>query len=235
MLNDNQKHVMRGQTVYTEEQVRRKVARALEDSKLKKEVTLPSKREMYVMVLEQLGITELNSPSTPSSRWLVDGEPDTFPKLINKERGDLMLGDHTDDELANAIFMYGNPCDHEKTRRLINGELTDMAYLTAGKERIRWLSRHLEASLKANSKLADMVKYLLKEIDDFGFELPPAFVPADGDGSEHAESYRNGANYMLNEVKGKLGFSYKHDGDNAVIPIVQALKDKAAMVNDEVV
>lgn len=173
MLNDNQQHVMRGQTVYTEEQVRRKVARALEDSKLKKEVTMPSKREMYVMVLEQLGITELNAPSTPSSRWLVDGEPDTFPKLINEERGDLMLGDHTDDELANAIFMYGNPCDREKTRRLMNGELTDMAYLTAGKERIRWLSRHLEASLKANQELVAEIQRLKQAIETLGNDDEP--------------------------------------------------------------
>lgn len=235
MLNDNQKHVMRGQTVYTEAQVQRKVDRALENERLKNKGAYRTKREMYVMVLEELGITELNSPNTPSSRWLVNGEEDPHPKLINEERGSLMLGNFTDEELANAIYMHGNPCDAEKTRRLLKGDIADIAYLTAGKERIRWLSRHLEAQLKANSKLADMIKYLLKEIDDFGFELPPAFVPADGDGSEHAESYRNGANYMLNEVKGKLGFPYKHDGDNAIIPIVQALKDKAAMVSNEVV
>lgn len=160
MLSDNQKHVMRGQTVYTEAQVRRKVDRALEDERLKNKGAVRTKREMYALVLEELGITELNSTSTPSSNWFKDGEPDNFPKLINKERGDLMLGDHTDDELANAIFMYGNPCDHEKTRRLMAGELTDMAYLTAGKERIRWLSRHLEASLKANAELVALIATL---------------------------------------------------------------------------
>ena len=235
MLDNDHKHVMRGQTVYTEAQVQRRINRALEDERLKNKGAYRTKREMYAMVLEELGITELNSPDTPSSRWLVDGKEDPHPKLINEERGSLMLGNFTDEELANAIYMHGNPNDAEKQRRLLKGEIMDLAYLTAAKERIRWLSRHLEVQLKANSKLADMVKYLLKEIDDFGFELPPAFVPADGDGSEHAESYRNGANYMLNEVKGKLGFPYKHDGDNAIIPIVQALKDKAAMVNNEVV
>lgn len=160
MLNDKHPHVMRGQTVYTEAQVQRRIALALQDEALKAKVVTPTRREMYTMVLEQLGITELNSTSTPSSNWFKDGDPDNFPKLINKERGDLMLGDHTDDELANAIFMYGNPCDHEKTRRLMAGELTDMAYLTAGKERIRWLSRHLEAQLKANAELVAQIATL---------------------------------------------------------------------------
>lgn len=162
MLNDNHKHVMRGQTVYTDVQVQRKVDRALEDAKLKNKVEVPSLREMYAMTLKQLGITELNSPSTPSSRWLVDGDADSFPKLINEERGSLMLGNHTDDELANAIFLHGNPCDAEKTRRLLKGEIMDIAYLTAGKERIRWLSRHLEASLKANTELLAEIESLKK-------------------------------------------------------------------------
>lgn len=235
MLNDNQKHVMRGQTVYTEAQVQRKVDRALENERIKNRGAVRTKREMYVMVLEELGITELNSLKTPSSRWLVDGDEDSFPKLINEERGSLMLGNYTDDELANAIYLHGNPCDAEKTRRLLKGDITDIAFLTAGKERIRWLSRHLEAQLKANSKLADSVKYLVHAINDFGFELPLPFIALVGDDPAHAESYRNGANYMLNEVKDKLGFPYKHNGDTTIIPIVQVLKDKAAMVNDEVI
>lgn len=168
MLNDNQKHVMRGQTVYTEAQVQRKVDRALEDAKLKAKITLPTKNEMFRMVLEQLGITELNSPSTPSSNWLKNGEADPHPKLIDEERGSLMFGDHTDDELANAIFMYGNPSDAEKHRRLLKGDIMDIAYLTAGKERIRWLSRHLEAQLKANQELVAEIQHLKKAIETLG-------------------------------------------------------------------
>lgn len=146
MLNDSQKHVMRGQTVYTEAQVQRRIERALASQPVK----MPSKREMYAMVLEQLGITEMNSPSTPSSNWFADGteDPVGHHKLIDQERGQLMLGKWTDDELANAIFLYGNPSDHEKTKRLLSGEISDIAFLTAGKERIRWLSRHLELALK---------------------------------------------------------------------------------------
>lgn len=168
MLNDNQKHVMRGQTVYTEEQVKRKVERALQNERIKNSGAVRTKREMYVMVLEELGITELNSPSTPSSRWLVDGKEDPHPKLINEERGSLMLGNYTDEELANAVYLHGNPSDAEKHRRLLKGDITDIALLTAGKERIRWLSRHLEAQLKANAELVELVQTLKGEIQELG-------------------------------------------------------------------
>jgi hypothetical protein len=160
MLNDNQRHVMRGQTVFTEAQVQRRIQRALEDESLKKPAPTLSKREMYVAVLGQLGITDLNSESTPSSNWSKNGEKDCHPDLIDKERGSLMLGNHTDDELANAVFMYGDRSDHEKTRSLLAGEISSIAYLTAGKERIRWLSRHLELALKKIQELTARVKEL---------------------------------------------------------------------------
>ena len=168
MLNDNQQHVMRGQTVYTEAQVQRKVDRALQNERIKNSGAVRTKREMYALVLEELGITELNSPSTPSSRWLVDGEADPHPELINEERGSLMLGNHTDEELANAIYLHGNPSDAEKHRRLLKGDIMDIAYLTAGKERIRWLSRHLEAQLKANQELVAEIQHLKKAIETLG-------------------------------------------------------------------
>lgn len=160
MLNDNQKHVMRGQTVFTEGQVQRRIQRALEDESLRKPAPTLSKRDMYVSVLAQLGITDLNSESTPSSNWLKSGEKDPHPDLIDKERGSLMLGNHTDDELANAVFMYGDRSDHEKGRAILAGEISSIAYLTAGKERLRWLSRHLEASLKSNIEMASRIEQL---------------------------------------------------------------------------
>lgn len=158
MLSDTQKHVMRGQTVFTEAQVQRRIERALASQPVK----TPSKREMYAMVLEQLGITEMNSPSTPSSNWLAEGteDPVGHHKLIDQERGQLMLGKWTDDELANAIFLYGNPSDYEKTKRLLSGEISDIAFLTAGKERIRWLSRHLELALKKVREQAALIHEL---------------------------------------------------------------------------
>ena len=120
-----------------------------EDLKRAVEITFQTARRG---VFEELGISQLNSPSTPSSRWFVEGSEDYHPDLINKDRGLLMLGDHTDDELANELFLYGNMSDYEKTRALLSGKSSSIAYLTAGKERIRWLSRHLEGSL-ANEKV----------------------------------------------------------------------------------
>ena len=120
-----------------------------EDLKRAVEITFQTARRG---VFEELGITALISSSTPSSRWFVEGSEDYHPDLINKDRGGLMLGDHTDDELANELFLYGNMSDYEKTRALLSGKCSSIAYLTAGKERIRWLSRHLEGSL-ANEKV----------------------------------------------------------------------------------
>lgn len=124
--------------VHTKEDLRRAV-----------EVTFQTARRC---VFQELGITELNSPSTPSSRWFVEGEADYHPDLINRDRGNLMLGNHTDDELANEVFLYGDMSADDKHRAIMSGKPSSIAYLTAGKERIRWLSRHLEGSL-ANEKV----------------------------------------------------------------------------------
>jgi len=150
------RYSVRGETVYTEAQVQHRIQQALGTMQPKE----PSMREMFGKVIQHLGISELNSPSTPSSNWSKQGEPDYHPDLIDKERGELMMGSYTDDELANAVFMYGNPSDREKHERLMKGEIMDIAYLTAGKERIRWLSRHLEKALAANAALERRVKEL---------------------------------------------------------------------------
>ena len=152
-MSDTRRYCVRGVTVYSEAQVLERIQRALELARL----NVPSPREMYVKTLEHLGITELNSKSTPSANWFINGEKDPFPELINQERGSLCLGNHTDDELAAEVFLYGNPSDREKSQRLMSGQIPDIAYLTAAKERIRWLSRHLESSLKANQELVNRI------------------------------------------------------------------------------
>lgn len=104
--------------------------------------------------MQEIGVTELNSPSTPSSRWFAEGEEPKFPELVNRERGSLCLGDHTDDELAVELFLYGDMSTDDKTRALLSGKPSSIAYLMAGKERIRWLSRHLELSLACEELLS---------------------------------------------------------------------------------
>lgn len=80
---------------------------------------------------------------TPAASWIVNGEPDPHEgQYTGKLRKDLAMGDMTDDELANAIFMNYNIIP--SVNDLISGKgVMPIAYMTAGKDRIRWLSRKL--------------------------------------------------------------------------------------------
>jgi len=85
-----------------------------------------------------------NRAGTPSHRWTEDPHAGQY----DGERADLAMGDLTDDELANAVFMYGNHMP--EILDVIAGKAQmPIAYLTAAKERIRWLSRRLDATLEA--------------------------------------------------------------------------------------
>ena len=91
---------------------------------------------------------ELPEP-TPSSTWRASGEEDPHVGKYDGERATLCLGDYTDDQLANAVFIHGNstPPLHD----IIAGKARmPIVYLTAAKERIRWLSRKLEGALATN-------------------------------------------------------------------------------------
>lgn len=81
---------------------------------------------------------------TPGARWAVIGEPDPHGTRYDCERAALVMGDLTDDELANAVFMHGN--ERQTMAELIGGATPAIAYLTAAKDRIRWLSRALAAA-----------------------------------------------------------------------------------------
>lgn len=73
--------------------------------------------------------------ATPAAKWRQEGKEDPHGKHYDCERAQLAMGDLTDDEMANAIFMADR------------SSLDLIAYQTAAKDRIRWLSRALEASL----------------------------------------------------------------------------------------
>lgn len=199
--------------VHTKEELARAVAYAQRDARRK--------------VFEELGVTDLTAVRTPSALWFAEAAGgDPFPELINKERGSLCMGKYTDDEIANGVFMNGDMPEHERHRALLSGRPSSIAWLTAGKERIRWLSRHLESALGREGLLLEQVQGLRQLILDFGIELPDAFLPGT---DEHSTSYANGANYMRNEFKGKLGFDYHHkdptDGSKVEVPIVRDLKN----------
>ena len=92
--------------------------------------------------IEHPVVEPAQSLATPAAKWRVNGEPDPFGIQYDKERAKLPKGDLTDDELANGMFC----CDHRV-------DLESIVWLTAGKERIRWLSRAL---VKAQERIAEL-------------------------------------------------------------------------------
>lgn len=86
---------------------------------------------------------------TPANRRGDTGDEDPFIRYLDRERADLPLGKLTDDELANAIFM--NYDVRPPIEDLLSGKgIMPIVYMTAGKERIRWLSRKLTEALGVN-------------------------------------------------------------------------------------
>ena len=77
---------------------------------------------------------------TPSSHWHADRQPDPYGDRYDCERTETVMGHLSDDELASAMFV----CNHRES-------LESIGYLTAAKDRIRWLSRALERALAAAS------------------------------------------------------------------------------------
>jgi hypothetical protein len=83
--------------------------------------------------------------TTPAAQWREKGEPDPHGDRYDCERAALCMGDLSDDELANGAFMN---YDHRPSpQEIIAGTAhSPIAWMTAVKDRIRWLSRKLAAS-----------------------------------------------------------------------------------------
>lgn len=90
--------------------------------------------------------------ATPPNRWAAAGEPDPHGTRYDCPREALGMGNLTDDELANEVYMWG---DHQPSLDdILTGKAkSSMTYLTAAKDRIRWLSRQLTAALACNRGL----------------------------------------------------------------------------------
>ena len=85
--------------------------------------------------------------STPSSNWKAAGEPDPHAGHYDGERATLALGHLTDDQLANAAFLgYDKVLDIHRILAKDPDYHSPIALMTAVKDRIRWLSRKLEAA-----------------------------------------------------------------------------------------
>lgn len=86
----------------------------------------------------------------PAAQWREKGEPDPHGARYNCERAALVLGDLTDDELANAAYMnYDRALDIDAVLNRKPGYHPPIVWMTAVKDRIRWLSRQLLAASPA--------------------------------------------------------------------------------------
>jgi len=96
----------------------------------------------------------MNTPTTPSSHWHQDGLPDPHDDRYNCERAQLAMGSLTDDELANGAFM--NYDARPSLQEVISGNAYQpIMWMTAVKDRIRWLSRRLNSAESEIKRLRD--------------------------------------------------------------------------------
>jgi len=95
--------------------------------------------EFVTQILESKKLDSVSG--TPSSRWSENGEGDPHGDTYNCERAELAMGDLSDDEMANAVFLYGDK--QLSVAELMSGVKPPILYLMAAKDRIRWLSRQL--------------------------------------------------------------------------------------------
>ncbi|WP_238874207.1 hypothetical protein [Achromobacter xylosoxidans] len=80
--------------------------------------------------------------TTPGATWREKGEADPHGTRYNCERAALTLGTLTDDELANGAFLAYDR--QPSVEELLSGKgFTPIVWMTAVKDRIRWLSRKL--------------------------------------------------------------------------------------------
>lgn len=114
---------------------------------------------------ESIDEPQPSKPSTPAAAWRVSGEPDPHGSVYDCERAKLCMGKLTDDELANGAFM--NYDVRPDVRDIIAGKaFSPIAWMTAVKERIRWLSRRLVESEQREKKVEVLLSCYLNNFDD---------------------------------------------------------------------
>ncbi len=88
--------------------------------------------------------------STPGPKWPANGEPDPHCHYSDPERHTPALGTLTDDEIATGVFLNGDSkLDINRVVAKDPDYHAPIVWLTAAKERIRWLSRALAKATAA--------------------------------------------------------------------------------------
>jgi hypothetical protein len=109
---------------------------------------------------------------TPAAKWREEGQADPHGEHYHCQRAALTLGEYTDDELANGIFLHGNePLNINALLRKTPGYHSAVVWLTAGKDRIRWLSRALEESKAREQALQQRLNEADQRIDELLAEI----------------------------------------------------------------
>ena len=112
--------------------------------------------------------------ATPSSHWRAEGQADPHAGHYDCERATLAMGNLTDDQLANAAFMFYD--DSPSMQDVLDGKaFQPIAYMTAVKDRIRWLSRSLEKAAAERDALAAELRAIRER-------RPVAWIATDMDG-----------------------------------------------------
>jgi hypothetical protein len=102
-----------------------------------------------------LALTEGEPAATPAAAWRKAGEPDPHGARYDCERAALTLGNYTDDELANGAFLnYDVRLSVQDMLHPKPGQHMPIVWMTAVKDRIRWLSRALEKEQARDSLVA---------------------------------------------------------------------------------
>jgi hypothetical protein len=105
-------------------------------------------------IAAKAAIAFVNMPSTSAATWRDNGEPDPHGKHYDCERAALTLGSLADDELANGAFMnYDARLSIQDMLNPKPGQHMPIVWMTAVKDRIRWLSRALVKAQAAQTKL----------------------------------------------------------------------------------
>ncbi len=112
----------------------------------------------------------MTNKSTPNAKWIADGEPNPFGDRYDVTRNDLPMGDVTDYALANNVYMYGNM--KPTIEDMLNGHMP-IIYLTAAKERIRWLSYQnyllsQQIAKPATGVPVEELKALVEDLEGYG-------------------------------------------------------------------
>lgn len=117
--------------------------------------------------IETLNVKEESSTSTSASKWRENGEQDPHGERYNQERSSLTLGNFTDDELANGAFM--NYDQVPQIMQLIatgpDKRYMPILWMTAVKDRIRWLSRSLVRETERNATLKSTIGELQSALE----------------------------------------------------------------------